>query len=200
MTPVRIGLVGYGFGGRYFHAPLIASRGRMRLSRGGHHVRGAPAPVRRGRTRPRGVRLAGGPRRRWRRGGHDLDAGGHPRGAHPAGPPAGTGRGLRQAVRARCRRARGTRRSLRETCSARSPPIRTAAGTRTSSRSARPSSAAASWATRRGSSRDSSATPPIQGRRRPGGGTLLDFGSHLVDQAQVLFGPVDLGLRRNAHE
>ncbi|ALO99692.1 Oxidoreductase [Streptomyces hygroscopicus subsp. limoneus] len=24
-TPVRIGLVGYGFGGRYFHAPLIAS-------------------------------------------------------------------------------------------------------------------------------------------------------------------------------
>ena len=25
MTPVRFGLVGYGFGGRYFHAPLIAS-------------------------------------------------------------------------------------------------------------------------------------------------------------------------------
>jgi predicted dehydrogenase len=25
MAPVRIGLVGYGFGGRYFHAPLIAS-------------------------------------------------------------------------------------------------------------------------------------------------------------------------------
>ena len=25
MTPLRIGLVGYGFGGRYFHAPLIAS-------------------------------------------------------------------------------------------------------------------------------------------------------------------------------
>ncbi len=25
MTPVRIGLVGFGFGGRYFHAPLIAS-------------------------------------------------------------------------------------------------------------------------------------------------------------------------------
>ena len=25
MEPVRIGLVGYGFGGRYFHAPLIAS-------------------------------------------------------------------------------------------------------------------------------------------------------------------------------
>ncbi|MCW2870647.1 MAG: oxidoreductase, Gfo/Idh/MocA family, partial [Streptomyces oryziradicis] len=23
--PVRIGLVGYGFGGRYFHAPLLAS-------------------------------------------------------------------------------------------------------------------------------------------------------------------------------
>ena len=27
MDPVRIGLVGYGFGGRYFHAPLIASAG-----------------------------------------------------------------------------------------------------------------------------------------------------------------------------
>ncbi len=25
MTPIRIGLVGFGFGGRYFHAPLIAS-------------------------------------------------------------------------------------------------------------------------------------------------------------------------------
>ena len=25
MTPVRFGLVGYGFGGRYFHAPLLAS-------------------------------------------------------------------------------------------------------------------------------------------------------------------------------
>ena len=25
MDPVKIGLVGYGFGGRYFHAPLIAS-------------------------------------------------------------------------------------------------------------------------------------------------------------------------------
>ncbi|HUO71501.1 MAG TPA: Gfo/Idh/MocA family oxidoreductase [Solirubrobacteraceae bacterium] len=25
MTPLRIGLVGYGFGGRYFHAPLLAS-------------------------------------------------------------------------------------------------------------------------------------------------------------------------------
>ena len=25
MDPLRIGLVGYGFGGRYFHAPLLAS-------------------------------------------------------------------------------------------------------------------------------------------------------------------------------
>src|SRR4051812_49591883 len=25
MEPVRMGLVGYGFGGRYFHAPLLAS-------------------------------------------------------------------------------------------------------------------------------------------------------------------------------
>src|SRR3954468_3936587 len=25
MEPVRFGLVGYGFGGRYFHAPLLAS-------------------------------------------------------------------------------------------------------------------------------------------------------------------------------
>ena len=25
MDPVKIGLVGYGFGGRYFHAPLISS-------------------------------------------------------------------------------------------------------------------------------------------------------------------------------
>src|SRR5919112_4057769 len=27
MDPVKFGLVGYGFGGRYFHAPLIASAG-----------------------------------------------------------------------------------------------------------------------------------------------------------------------------
>ena len=25
MEPVRFGLVGYGFGGRYFHAPLLAA-------------------------------------------------------------------------------------------------------------------------------------------------------------------------------
>ena len=25
MDPVRFGLVGYGFGGRYFHAPLLAA-------------------------------------------------------------------------------------------------------------------------------------------------------------------------------
>jgi predicted dehydrogenase len=25
MSPVRFGLVGYGFGGRYFHAPLLAA-------------------------------------------------------------------------------------------------------------------------------------------------------------------------------
>jgi predicted dehydrogenase len=25
VTPIRVGLLGYGFGGRYFHAPLLAS-------------------------------------------------------------------------------------------------------------------------------------------------------------------------------
>lgn len=31
-TPVRIGLVGYGFGGKYFHAPLIASAANCELA------------------------------------------------------------------------------------------------------------------------------------------------------------------------
>lgn len=31
-TPVRIGLVGYGFGGKYFHAPLIASATNCKLA------------------------------------------------------------------------------------------------------------------------------------------------------------------------
>ena len=43
---LRIGLVGYGFGGRYFHAPLIASCPRLRAGRGGDPV---PGPARRGR-------------------------------------------------------------------------------------------------------------------------------------------------------
>ena len=32
MTPTRIGLAGYGFGGRIFHAPLIASAGGAELA------------------------------------------------------------------------------------------------------------------------------------------------------------------------
>ena len=31
VAPVRFGLVGYGFGARYFHAPLIASAGGCEL-------------------------------------------------------------------------------------------------------------------------------------------------------------------------
>src|SRR4051794_41977706 len=32
MTPTRIGLAGYGFGGRIFHAPLIAAAGGAELA------------------------------------------------------------------------------------------------------------------------------------------------------------------------
>ena len=32
MEPVRMGLVGYGFGGRYFHAPLIAAAAACELA------------------------------------------------------------------------------------------------------------------------------------------------------------------------
>src|ERR1700722_18037576 len=32
MNPVRFGLVGYGFGGRYFHAPLIAAAAECELA------------------------------------------------------------------------------------------------------------------------------------------------------------------------
>ena len=38
---VRFGLVGYGFGGRYFHAPLLAAARGRRLPRRGDHVAGA---------------------------------------------------------------------------------------------------------------------------------------------------------------
>ena len=31
MDPVRFGLVGYGFGGRYFHAPLLAAAPEVHL-------------------------------------------------------------------------------------------------------------------------------------------------------------------------
>ena len=48
-----------------------------------------------------------------------------------------------------------------------------------------------------GSSPGSSVSPPLMACLAAGGGILYDFGSHLVDQALFLFGPVDLPLRRD---
>ena len=48
---VRFGLVGYGFGGRYFHAPLIAGGAGVRAGRGGDGVAGAAGAGRAGAAR-----------------------------------------------------------------------------------------------------------------------------------------------------
>ena len=49
----------------------------------------------------------------------------------------------------------------------------------------------ARWARCAGSSPGSRGTPRTTGPGRSGGGTLLDFGAHLVDQALTLLGPVE---------
>src|SRR5579864_6724435 len=59
-------------------------RRELRVSRGGHHLAGAPPPGRR-RSRPPGLRLPPGSGPRGSRGSSDLHACGHSRGAHRAG-------------------------------------------------------------------------------------------------------------------
>src|SRR4051794_41758613 len=102
MEPVRFGLVGYGFGGRWFHAPLLAAAPECTFL---GVVTGNPerrALVRRGAPGAAAVGFPGGPRRAGAPGGAvspppppppaptppgpGLGAP-PPRGQHPALPP-----------------------------------------------------------------------------------------------------------------
>ena len=77
MDPVRTGLVGYGFGGRYFHAPLISAAQECELVGVVTRSADAPGPHRRRAPGRRHVRVAGGPGRGRGRGGGHLHAGRH---------------------------------------------------------------------------------------------------------------------------
>ena len=194
MDPVKIGLVGYGFGGRYFHAPLIAAAPECEFvgvvttsaERRGADRAGAPGTARR--------RLAGGARRRRRRGGQHLDAGRHALRPHRRGDRAW---GCRWCATSRSR-STPTRPRVRSTWRERPAwSLSPYQNRRWDSDFLTVRALVADGSlgdVRRFESRFERFAPEV-GPGAAGGGTLLDFGSHLVDQALVLLGPVESGLR-----
>ncbi len=188
LSPVRFGLVGYGFGGRYFHAPLLAAAQECELI-------GVvtSSPERRALLSVEHPRLpAFGSLEELRAAGAEAVAISTPAGTHSAL----TDRALELGLAVVCDK----------------PFALDAAAARRSVELARERGLAlAPYQNRRWDSDFLTVRrliadgvlgevvrfesrferlAPDDGPGASGGGTLLDFGSHLVDQALVLFGPV----------
>ena len=196
MDPVRTGLVGYGFGGRYFHAPLISAAQECELV--GVVTRSAARRALIGDEHP-GVATFESL--------EDLVAAGAE--AVAISTPADTHSALTDAAIALglsvvCDKPF----ALEPAAARRSVALAEAAGVTLSPYQNR------RWDSdfltvralvddgtlgdvRRFESRFERYAP-ADGPGAAGGGTLLDFGAHLVDQALVLLGPVDSVLRRAA--
>src|SRR5690242_18073072 len=189
MEPVRFGLVGYGFGGRYFHAPLLASAPECAL-----------VAVATGSAQRRAQVEAELPGTATVAGLEELAAAGAE--AVAISTPADTHTALTE---------RALRLGLAVVCD--KPFALDAAAARGSVALAGERGLALSpYQNRRWDSEfatvrrlvDEGALgevvrfesrferfAPQAGPPAAGGGTLLDFGSHLVDQALVLLGPVE---------
>jgi predicted dehydrogenase len=189
MEPVRFGLVGYGFGGRFFHAPLIASAPGCELV-----AVQTTAPERRAQV------AAEWPGAATVDGLDELVAAGVE--AVAISTPADTHTALTEQA---------LRRGLAVVCD--KPFALDAAAARgTAELAERLGPALSPYQNRRwdsefrtvqrvvGEGRLGRVTrfesrferfAPQDGPPAAGGGTLLDFGSHLVDQALVLLGPVE---------
>ncbi|WP_308128016.1 Gfo/Idh/MocA family protein [Modestobacter italicus] len=188
VEPVRFGLVGYGFGGRYFHAPLLAAAAECDL------VAVVTSSTERreliGREHP-GV-AAVGSLAELAAAGVEAVAISTPAGTHSALTDEALDLGLAvvcdkpfalDAAAARASVERAERLGL---------PLAPYQNRRWDSdfRTVRALAEAGTLGTiTRFESRFERFTPE-PGPAPSGGGTLLDFGSHLVDQALVLLGPV----------
>jgi predicted dehydrogenase len=189
MDPVRFGLVGYGFGGRYFHAPLLAAApecaflGAVTTSAERRELLGREHPDARAFDSLAELAAAGA----------EAVAISTPADTHSALTDQALDLGLAvvcdkpfalDAASARASVTRAEQRGLAlspyqnrrwdsDFLTVRSLADRGELGTLT-----------------RFESRFERFTPD-PGPGASGGGTLLDFGAHLVDQALVLLGPVD---------
>ena len=189
MDPVRIGLVGYGFGGRYFHAPLLSSAGECDFL--GVVTRSEERRALISREHPRVATfdsLA------------DLAAAGAeavavstPAGTHSALTDEAIGLGLSVV----CDKpfaldpgaARRTVDQAREARVTLSPYQNRRWDSDFLTVRALVEDGALGEVRRLESRFERYA--PADGPGASGGGTLLDFGAHLVDQALVLLGPVE---------
>jgi predicted dehydrogenase len=189
MEPVRFGLVGYGFGGRYFHAPLIASAAGCELV-----AVATGSPERReqvARELPGTATVAG--LEELAAAGVEAVAISTPADTHTAL----TERALRLGLAVVCDKpfaldaaaARGSVKLAAELGLALSPYQNRRWDSEFLTVRRLVDEGALGAVTRFESRFERFA--PQAGPPASGGGTLLDFGSHLVDQALVLLGPVD---------
>jgi predicted dehydrogenase len=189
MDPVRFGLVGYGFGGRYFHAPLIASAQGCELV--AVQTRSPQRRAEVARELP-GTAVVGGL--------EELVAMGVA--AVAISTPADTHtalteQALRMGLAVVCDKpfaldaaaARGTVDLAAELGLALSPYQNRRWDSEFATVRRLVDDGALGGVTRFESRFERFA--PQAGPPAAGGGTLLDFGSHLVDQALVLLGPAD---------
>src|SRR4051794_15196900 len=189
MEPVRMGLVGYGFGGRYFHAPLLASAAECAFL--GVVTTSAQRREQVGREH-RGAATFGS-LRELRDAGAEAVAISTPADTHTAL----TEQALRLGLAVVCDKpfaldaaaARGTVDLAAELGLALSPYQNRRWDSEFATVRRLVDEGALGGVTRFESRFERFA--PQAGPPAAGGGTLLDFGSHLVDQALVLLGPVD---------
>jgi len=200
MDQIRTALIGYGLAGRVFHAPHIAATPGLRLDA---VVTSDPERQAQVRQKYPDARIVDRPERLWERAGdYDLVVVGAPNGTHvalalaalgaglhavvdkPFAPDAADGRRVRDAARAAGRLVVPfhNRRWDGDLLTLRALVDDGSLGTvfRFDSRFER-------W---RGTPKARWQAPEAEARAN-GEGLLLDIGPHLVDQALVLFGPVE---------
>jgi predicted dehydrogenase len=196
MTDLRVAIIGYGLAGRVFHAPLIDATPGLRLT---SVVTGDPQRQAHAAERYPGIRTPASPEELWDLGDHDLVVVATPTESHVPLATAAIDRGIAvvldkpmavsaadaEALAAHARDA-GVMLTVFQnrrwdsdhlTLSRLIKEDRLGHVIRYESRFER-------WRPEPGGAWRES-TPPERG-----GGQLLDLGSHLVDQALVLFGPV----------
>ncbi|MGY1838066.1 MULTISPECIES: Gfo/Idh/MocA family protein [unclassified Modestobacter] len=188
MEPVRFGLVGYGFGGRYFHAPLLAAAAEVDLV----GVVTSSAQRRELVAREHPGTATFGSLGELRAAGAEAVAISTPAGTHSALTDEALDLGLAvvcdkpfalDAPAARASTERAERLGL---------PLAPYQNRRWDSdfRTVRALAEAGTLGTITRFESRFERFAPEPGPGASGGGTLLDFGSHLVDQALVLLGPV----------
>jgi scyllo-inositol 2-dehydrogenase (NADP+) len=196
-TPVRVGLIGYGLAGSAFHAPLIATTAGMRLS---FVVTSNPERARQARADHPGVEIIASAEEMWRRAAEiDLAVVASPNRTHVPLARAALEAGLAVVVDKPLAATSAEARALVDEARARGLLLSVFQNRRWDGdflTLRRLISDGALGDVHRFESRFERWRPtPKTGWRERGdpaeaGGVLYDLGSHLVDQALVLFGPV----------